>query len=1145
MWFCRTARVKAGCLFLVLLLVFVSAAMPVVAKTGEKEESSVTMEEAFLSIHKNTYLNLAGRITERGYSDTSVTGTYSGMFPRDSSIDSLAMLEFGDLAHAQKLLHYLLTYNQWYGCGFMAHILDNLQDEAYGNDYLSDPAHYAGATAFYAQTTVNRDLYLLNAPNNKAIQPFVVPFSSISGVRLNLTKTYDTDQVTVRILTDYRDASTVVATANYTFGGNPGGWQTVVWEQPVQILPNYLYYLEVSSENSGKVVWRGISGSGEFQSINYDLTADGGWRTGTGDITAFEILSPEGAAGNTCVYAADTADRYLYLLNAPIHKAMQPFTVPFSQIDAVNVYLTCTEDTDRVLVQIRKDIADDTTVLTQQEFVIGSSKDGWQHLVFDQPVEVCANERYYLALSAPEDCGQVIWKGGDATDGYQAINFDSEAYDNGYVTDNKTTAFEILPYFSLNQQPVAQQFYFTVSGDLTGVQVSLRTAGTGGTLHGELRRAPDGPVLATAETVLNLAGENTYLLSFNQAVTIPADQICYLTLQVTDTAEETVLLTCQGGQVYGNSYIRQAGIWQSVPMTFAITPLQRMVGLAQIGGATFAEQEIPSYQGETVTAVTVRIGKTQAASGTVQATLLKKVEDTLLYVDACTLPLDTVGQDTELTFYFGLPIDKRANEAGNYVLRLSAESAPKSSVIWYGTPSSDRFSSAYEDGQRREISGDLSFTAYRSYLTPTCDAARQVDCTYMVAYAWVQFYRAAVDHATYSQWLKDTYPLVRDLCNYYLQVDNQLSDSLNLLHNPHFEHTRNTQYHQGYDLITNVFASQSLHEMCQIAAEMGDETNAAYWAQVDARLVQGIQETLVCQFDGSTIYAEMLGKMVDENCDDYFIPGFSWVNLAPIAADWYAADTEILQNTLEKYQKFGSVDYGDYAMLDACVFLNEEGTGLDLTKGVNGTSAHVIGKGWSWLLMFAAEQGNTGMVEQLLGFSLAYQADSNLYTENWTQRQPGVISYSDPGNQEHASWQLYAMCRLFPALTMQSPPDTASLKSLMIRAEQAQPEKDSTEAGQRLASALETAKETLEDPVLLQAQVDLAAARLLAALADCQPGVVGDLNGDGSLTVTDVVLLRKAILNGSYDAMGDGNADGSLTVTDVVLLRKAILNTGS
>ncbi len=54
-------------------------------------------------------------------------------------------------------------------------------------------------------------------------------------------------------------------------------------------------------------------------------------------------------------------------------------------------------------------------------------------------------------------------------------------------------------------------------------------------------------------------------------------------------------------------------------------------------------------------------------------------------------------------------------------------------------------------------------------------------------------------------------------------------------------------------------------------------------------------------------------------------------------------------------------------------------------------------------------------------------------------------------------------------------------------------------------------------------------------------GLPGDMNRDGICSVTDVVLLRKAILNNQFDLSGDMNQDGSLTVTDVVLLRKAIL----
>ncbi len=72
-----------------------------------------------------------------------------------------------------------------------------------------------------------------------------------------------------------------------------------------------------------------------------------------------------------------------------------------------------------------------------------------------------------------------------------------------------------------------------------------------------------------------------------------------------------------------------------------------------------------------------------------------------------------------------------------------------------------------------------------------------------------------------------------------------------------------------------------------------------------------------------------------------------------------------------------------------------------------------------------------------------------------------------------------------------------------------------------------------------------AAEAAIKALEEAEKFTLGDLNGDGKLTVTDVVLLRKAILAGdSVEKIpaGNMNGDDQLTVTDVVLLRKAILN---
>ena len=52
----------------------------------------------------------------------------------------------------------------------------------------------------------------------------------------------------------------------------------------------------------------------------------------------------------------------------------------------------------------------------------------------------------------------------------------------------------------------------------------------------------------------------------------------------------------------------------------------------------------------------------------------------------------------------------------------------------------------------------------------------------------------------------------------------------------------------------------------------------------------------------------------------------------------------------------------------------------------------------------------------------------------------------------------------------------------------------------------------------------------------------GDIDGDGSVTVSDVVELRGQIVAGTYDrAICDLDGDGSVTVSDVVELRKIIV----
>jgi hypothetical protein len=53
---------------------------------------------------------------------------------------------------------------------------------------------------------------------------------------------------------------------------------------------------------------------------------------------------------------------------------------------------------------------------------------------------------------------------------------------------------------------------------------------------------------------------------------------------------------------------------------------------------------------------------------------------------------------------------------------------------------------------------------------------------------------------------------------------------------------------------------------------------------------------------------------------------------------------------------------------------------------------------------------------------------------------------------------------------------------------------------------------------------------------------LGDLNGDGTINVIDIVMTVDLILNDNYDAVGDINEDGELNVIDIVMLVDWVLN---
>ena len=162
---------------------------------------------------------------------------------------------------------------------------------------------------------------------------------------------------------------------------------------------------------------------------------------------------------------------------------------------------------------------------------------------------------------------------------------------------------------------------------------------------------------------------------------------------------------------------------------------------------------------------------------------------------------------------------------------------------------------------------------------------------------------------------------------------------------------------------------------------------------------------MVYELDGKDIYIDLIDVENGTNHKGYtevteegyrVYKGFSFVNLAPLAADWYAMDEQIMKNTYETYFKFGSEKYGKYDVLGVVVVLNENET-------TDKIGNHVIGKGFAWELHYNWKMGNTERVEEMIAFMEA--RSTTVYPEVW--RKDGGVS--DSANQEHANWILYSV----------------------------------------------------------------------------------------------------------------------------------------
>ena len=929
-------------------------------------------------LYDSTYESLRSRITDRGYAATSLTGTYEGMFIRDSSIQVMAHNRYGDYHLSRRILDYLLRYHVALGADAAVHIIPDLDDELYGNSFVDVKEDDPEQDVYYELQTYAADaLFGLNRETqNGGGVSFVPGDQTIESISV-YTNSTGNDRMYASLRTDIGDPQSELASAEVAVTQN--GWQKIMFDEPVAVEPGTTYYLFVQSDH-GIAMFGSVSKPSDHavMGYNYDVAVLGGFAA-----SAYPAFRVNDAQEEIEPFMAhEDSGTALFRVNAETNHCAFGFRPNISEISRFMVYLTGSGEVRYTL----------TTQPGNPEAAIISGSDmvtenGWHEFILDEPVSVTPGETYYIELTTAS--GEVIAYGSACPGGgVPSYNFDS----GSWFSTPYSVAFRMYADTALKDKMYASEL--SISGDvIRSVQVQVYSDSTQGTLKGELRDALNGRVLASAETAIE-AGTHDVNFDFGQEISVVPNQTYYFVLSASDN--DTAYWNYDPGST-GVSYQHMDGQWTSCPYRFSCTIEPEYSGIYRVpiltlGAEAYGIQEIPSLN-EQITAVDVILGNTNGASGKAEATLYKMQDDKEIIVDTQEIDITNLSASGELVHLkFRLPLVS-IDPSASYYLKIEAPNCAEGSFIWYGTQETDRYETMNANGS---VGGEASFIAYRSRIRQLSDH-RQIDGNYMLIHAWCQFALEAPDTAQNQTFIKESYPIIRKFASYYLD-QGYIDADLKLMRNDSFEHSREGRYWNSYDLITNVFASQALHELSAVALDMQDDASAQQWTEASQTLNEGIHENLTTEVDGTKIYAELY----DIDHEMNLVKGMSWVNLAPMAAEWYAMDDQLMLNTLDIYKKYGAQDYDGYQMLDVVYDFNTGGFGN-----------HVIGKGLAWEIMWNRHIGATERLDTLVQFILDHSTENGVYPETY---QLGG-SFSDVGNQEHASWQFYGMSTAFPQLT--------------------------------------------------------------------------------------------------------------------------------
>ena len=209
-----------------------------------------------------------------------------------------------------------------------------------------------------------------------------------------------------------------------------------------------------------------------------------------------------------------------------------------------------------------------------------------------------------------------------------------------------------------------------------------------------------------------------------------------------------------------------------------------------------------------------------------------------------------------------------------------------------------------------------------------------------------------------------------------------------------------------YDILTQSFMGAALESMIAVAQRRGDTVHAARWQERLRALRAAVARHMVRELDQKTVYLEM--RLPDSAAGVPF-EGMGWLNLAPVAAQWEALDTQVMRNTAEAL--FARAEFTWHGQKALAYDWNADGTFI---KGV-------IGKGIGWEMDYCRREGNWERIADRLHFLEAVHK-TPIYMESVLLDENDQWIFGDPGNGEQCAWWCWGMARLRKAVNLPARP---------------------------------------------------------------------------------------------------------------------------